>query len=121
MDEVLIPNVSRKTCLRPDNTGHCNIEQIVISSQSAPALSFEDTILANKMKNKKKELCDVYDLLYLNSRLIETTLAEKLYLSTCDSKSKVSIVRWHDKSVVAVADNIYNVDPFQNVKRYDKK
>nr|CAI5848739.1 unnamed protein product [Callosobruchus analis] len=43
------------------------------------------------------------------------------YLSTYESESKVCIVRWQNNSVVTVASNVYNVDPVQNVKRYDRK
>ncbi|XP_066258479.1 piggyBac transposable element-derived protein 3-like [Euwallacea similis] len=43
------------------------------------------------------------------------------YISAYESESKVSIVRWHDNSVVTVASNVYSVDPVQNVKRYSRK
>lgn len=43
------------------------------------------------------------------------------YISTYESDSKVSIVRWNDNSVVTVASNVYSVDPIHNVKRYNRK
>lgn len=43
------------------------------------------------------------------------------HISAYDSESKVSIVRWHDNSVVTVASNVYSVAPVQNVKRYNRK
>lgn len=38
-----------------------------------------------------------------------------------DKKSKISLVRWNDNSVVTVCSNTYNVHPLKLVKWYNRK
>lgn len=39
----------------------------------------------------------------------------------CDSKTKITVVRWNDNSIVNVISNCLSVNPIQKVKRYDRK